>query len=196
MSRPAQAVMRCPPPYIAKPCHMIENPATPIDALLQEICTEVRLTQHLTGRAALAPQVLRAMRQVPREAFVHETLHSVAYKNIPLPIGHAQTISQPYIVALMTDLIEPGADKTVLEIGTGSGYQAAVLSPLVRHLYTVEVIPGLAQQAQDRLQQLGCHNVSVRVGDGNLGWPEHAPFDAIIVTAAAPPAITATNICA
>jgi protein-L-isoaspartate(D-aspartate) O-methyltransferase len=159
---------------------------TALDALLQEIVTEVRDTQYLTGRASLSPQVMLALRQVPREAFVSEKQNAAAYLNLPLPIGYAQTISQPYIVALMTDMLEPGNDHIVLEIGTGSGYQAAILSQLVKHLYTMEVIDALAQQASDRLRRLDYRNVSVRTGDGNLGWPEHAPYDSIIVTAAAP----------
>lgn len=157
-----------------------------LNALLHEIATDVRATQHLTGRGSLAPWVMNALRKVPREAFVPDDIHGAAFLNVPLPIGHAQTISQPYIVALMTDLVEPKGDQIVLEVGTGSGYQAAVLAQLVKHVYTVEVINALAQQARLRLQRLNCRNVSVQAGDGNLGWPEHAPYDAIIVTAAAP----------
>jgi protein-L-isoaspartate(D-aspartate) O-methyltransferase len=108
-----------------------------------------------------------------------------AYENRPLPIGHGQTISQPYIVALMTDLLEPGPDDVALEVGTGSGYQAAVLSPLVGHVYTVEIIEPLANQAAARLDRLGYDNVTTTLGDGYYGWEEHAPFDKIIVTAAA-----------
>ncbi|MDX9844289.1 MAG: protein-L-isoaspartate(D-aspartate) O-methyltransferase [Aquabacterium sp.] len=156
------------------------------DALLHEIEAEVRDTQDMTGRASLSKRVVQALRQVRREAFVPDDLQDSAYLNMPLPIGHRQTISQPYIVALMTELLEPQADQVVLEVGTGSGYQAAVLAGLVKHVYSVEVLPALAEQAKERLRRLGYHNVSVREGDGSEGWPEHAPYDAIIVTAAGP----------
>lgn len=156
------------------------------DALLQEIEAEVRDTQDMTGHASLSTNVMQALRRVRREAFVPEHLQDSAYLNTPLPIGHRQTISQPYIVALMTELLEPQADQVVLEIGTGSGYQAAVLAELVRHVYSVEVVHALAEEAKERLRRLGYNNVSIRAGDGSLGWPEHAPYDAIIVTAAAP----------
>lgn len=154
------------------------------EALLQEIKAEMRDTGTLTGHVSLSERVLAAMQQVPRHAFVPEALQDEAYLNTPLPIGHRQTISQPYIVALMTELLAPQQDQVVLEIGTGSGYQAAVLAGLVKHVYSIEVIPALAQEASARLHHLGYHNVSVRAGDGSLGWPEHAPYDAIIVTAA------------
>lgn len=156
------------------------------DALLQEIEAEVRDTQDMTGHASLSTNVMQALRRVRREAFVPEHLQDSAYLNTPLPIGHRQTISQPYIVALMTEVLEPQADQVVLEIGTGSGYQAAVLAELVRHVYSVEVVHALAEEAKERLRRLGYNNVSIRAGDGSLGWPEHAPYDAIIVTAAAP----------
>jgi len=130
--------------------------------------------------------VMAAMACVPRHAFVPEEGRADAYRNAPLPIGHGQTISQPFIVALMSDLLAPAADQVVLEIGTGCGYQAAVLSRLVRQVYTVEVVPALAEAAAERLQALGYHNVRVRCGDGYQGWPEYAPYDGIIVTAAAP----------
>jgi protein-L-isoaspartate(D-aspartate) O-methyltransferase len=110
----------------------------------------------------------------------------MAYLNIALPIGHGQTISQPYIVALMTDLLALGSDAVVLEIGTGSGYQAAVLAQMVRQVYSVEIIPAIAAKAKARFTRLGITNIEVRVGDGYYGWPEHAPFDGIVVTAAAP----------
>lgn len=155
------------------------------EALIQAIKAEIQDTGNLTGHARLSARVLAALRQVPRHAFVPVALQDEAYLNTPLPIGHRQTISQPYIVALMTELLAPQQGQVVLEIGTGSGYQAAVLAGLVQHVYSIEVIPALAQEASERLQQLGYHNVSVRAGDGSLGWPEHAPYDAIIVTAAA-----------
>lgn len=130
--------------------------------------------------------VLEALRKVPRHLFVPAALLSRAYENRPLEIGHAQTISQPFVVALMTDLLEPRKGDVVLEVGTGSGYQAAILATLVRHVYSIEIVPPLARQASARLRELGYGNVTVRHGDGYAGWPERAPFDAIIVTAGAP----------
>lgn len=134
---------------------------------------------------SIDPKVLRAMRQVPRHLLVPEEFRARAYQNTALPIGYEQTISQPYIVALMTDLLDVEPDHVVLEVGTGSGYQAAVLSPLVRQVYTIEIVEPLAQRATRRLAELGYANVTVRAGDGYAGWPEHAPFDGIIVTAGA-----------
>jgi protein-L-isoaspartate(D-aspartate) O-methyltransferase len=137
-------------------------------------------------------RVLDTMRKTPRDRFVPAELVPNAYDDRPLPIGYGQTISQPYIVAKMTELLEPKAEHQVLEIGTGSGYQAAVLSPLVAHVYTIEIIEPLGTAARQRLAALGYKNVDVRVGDGYFGWPERAPFDGIIVTAAAnhiPPAL-------
>ena len=157
-----------------------------MQVLLDEIRAEVSETWQYTGRAALSPRVLDAFAEVPRHAFLPDTLRAAAYINRPLPIGHGQTISQPYIVALMTDLLDPEADDIVLEIGTGSGYQAAVLAKLVKQVYSLEIVAALAEQASERLRRLGYGNVEVRQGDGHAGWPEHAPFDAIIVTAAAP----------
>jgi protein-L-isoaspartate(D-aspartate) O-methyltransferase len=125
------------------------------------------------------------MGAIPRHEFVPKGERSNAYQDRPLPIGHGQTISQPYIVALMTELLELNPDDVVLEVGTGSGYQAAVLSPLCREVYTIEIVPALAEQAKANLERLGFANVTVRLGDGYYGWPQHAPFDAIIVTAAA-----------
>jgi len=157
-----------------------------MQVLLDEIRAEVSETWQYTGRAALAPRVLDAFAEVPRHAFLPDTLRAAAYINRPLPIGHGQTISQPYIVALMTDLLDPQPDDIVLEIGTGSGYQAAVLAKLVKQVYSLEIVAALAEQASERLRRLGYGNIEVRQGDGHAGWPEHAPFDAIIVTAAAP----------
>lgn len=128
--------------------------------------------------------VLRAMRRVPRHEFVPPGMRGAAYADRPLPIGHGQTISQPWIVARMTELVRPETGDTVLEVGTGSGYQAAVLAEVVRHVYTVEIIGELASSARRRLQRLGYDNITVRHGDGYGGWPEHAPFDAVVVTAA------------
>ncbi len=137
------------------------------------------------GKNAFDDRVMQALGGVPRHEFVPGNLQSKAYANHPLPIGHGQTISQPYIVALMTDLIEPGVDDVVLEVGTGSGYQAAILAGLVKQVYSIEIIEPLSDQARDRLQNLGYSNVETKLGDGYFGWEEHAPFDAIVVTAAA-----------
>ena len=153
--------------------------------MLEEIAAEAAATADDTGRARFDARVMAAMADVPRHAFVPPSEASRAYVNNALPIGHGQTISQPYIVALMTDLLEPRPDHVVLEIGTGSGYQAAVLSRLVQQVYSIEVIPELAAEADERLRRLGYRNVSVKAGDGNAGWPEHAPYDGIIVTAVA-----------
>lgn len=129
--------------------------------------------------------VLEAMGEVPRHEFVPKNLIRYAYENRPLPIGYGQTISQPYIVALMTELLKVNKDSVVLEVGTGSGYQAAVLSKLVKKVYTIEIIKELGEPARKRLRRLGYKNVEVKIGDGYYGWKEHAPFDAIIVTCAA-----------
>ena len=137
------------------------------------------------GEEMLNEDVMRSLATVKRHEFVPETVQSSAYENRPLPIGHSQTISQPYIVALMTDLIETDSDSVVLEIGTGSGYQAAILAKLVKHVYSVEIIEPLAEEATARLTRLGYDNVTTKLGDGYNGWEEHAPFDAIVVTAAA-----------
>ena len=128
---------------------------------------------------------MAAMKAVPRHEFVPTNQQLLAYINGPLSIGHGQTISQPYIVALMTDMMDVNANSVVLEIGTGSGYQAAVLSTLVKQVYTMEVIPELMESAQEKFARLGYHNIECRLGDGHEGWLEHAPYDGIIVTAAA-----------
>ncbi len=128
---------------------------------------------------------MQAMSEVPRHEFVPEGMRAAAYENRPLPIGHGQTISQPYVVALMTDLLRPGPNHRVLELGTGSGYQAAILSRLVDRVYTIEIIEELGQQAADRFQRLGYSNIDARIGDGYYGWEQEAPFDSIMVTAAA-----------
>jgi protein-L-isoaspartate(D-aspartate) O-methyltransferase len=133
-------------------------------------------------------KVLRAMLKVPRHLFVPEQLRELAYGDEPLPIGEGQTISQPYIVAYMTEALRLHGREKVLEIGTGSGYQTAVLAEIVREVYTVELIPELSRQAQEVLQKLGYRNIHFRVSDGTRGWPEEAPFEAILVTAA-PPAV-------
>ncbi len=154
-------------------------------AMVELIDRMVAETAEFLGKARLDDAVLEAMRTVPRHAFVPEDEQARAYDNRPLSIGYGQTISQPYIVALMTDLLDVGPDATVLEVGTGSGYQAAVLSGLVASVYTIEIVPQLGERARGVLQRLGYDNVEVRIGDGYYGWEDHAPFDAIIVTAAA-----------
>ena len=162
------------------------------DAMLRTIEAESSFTRGWTGRASMRAEVMGAMRLVAREEFVPPSLAAMAYDNTPLPIGRGQTISQPFIVALMTDLLCPEQGDVILEIGCGSGYQAAILSLLVRRVYTVEIIPSLAKKARNLLQRLGYNNVEVRQGDGYMGWPEHAPYDGILVTAAAthvPPAL-------
>jgi protein-L-isoaspartate(D-aspartate) O-methyltransferase len=138
----------------------------------------------IAARGIRDTATLRAMRSVPRHEFVPPELISGAYGDFALPIGSGQTISQPYIVALMTELIDPANAAKVLEVGSGSGYQAAVLAEIVDSVYTIEIVPELASSAAKRLKRLGYENVVVRLGDGYLGWPEHAPFDAILVTAA------------
>jgi len=142
--------------------------------------------EQIESRDAHNPAVLRALRSVPRHLFMPEEVRDLAYQDHPVPIGHGQTISQPYIVAIMTQLLEPAKEHKVLEIGTGSGYQAAVLDGLVKHVYTIEIVPELARSASATLVKLGYRNVTVRHGDGYQGWPEQAPFDRIIVTAAPP----------
>ena len=153
--------------------------------MIRLIEADVHATSDHLGRPALDARVLEAMARVPRHEFVPAGLVDVAYRNRPLPIGHGQTISQPYIVAIMTDLLglEPG--QRVLEIGTGSGYQAAVLAEFGALVWSIEIVPALAEQAAERLPRLGYDEVETRQGDGYYGWPEEAPFDAIIVTAAA-----------
>ncbi|GBD42660.1 Protein-L-isoaspartate O-methyltransferase [bacterium HR40] len=138
------------------------------------------------GKDRIDPRVLEAMLRVPRHEFVPEVLRPFAYNNSPLPIGFDKTISQPFIVAVMTDLLELQPTHKVLEVGTGLGYHAAVLAQLVERVWTVEIIEELAEEASTRLSLLGYHNIAIRVGDGAQGWPEHAPFDRILVTAGAP----------
>ena len=153
--------------------------------MVREIRLDAQLTSIETGKETFNNDVMDVMGTVPRHRFVPQRLRDYAYDNRPLPIGHSQTISQPYIVALMTDLLAVDQDDVVLEIGTGSGYQAAVLSPLVKHVYTMEIIEALGEAATLRLAQLGYDNVTTRIADGYYGWKEQAPFDAIVVTAAA-----------
>jgi len=144
------------------------------------------VAEQIAGRGVKDERVLEVMRTLPRHLFVPPSAQAEAYADKPLPIGGGQTISQPYIVAFMTELLGVGPEDTVLEIGTGSGYQAAVLGRLARQVYTIEIIPRLAQEAEARLKVMGYSNVEVKAGDGYLGWPEQAPFDRIIVTAAPP----------
>lgn len=145
---------------------------------------EHMVVSQIQARGVTDETVLKAMRSVKRHEFVPPQLEMFAYADQPLPIGEEQTISQPYIVALMTELLKPGSNNRVLEIGTGSGYQAAVLAEIVKEVYTIEIIPVLGKRAEAKLRQLGYENIHVKIGDGYLGWPEEAPFDAIIVTAA------------
>jgi protein-L-isoaspartate(D-aspartate) O-methyltransferase len=168
--------------------------ATPIDTadfvaarekMVETIKVLAKTVPLRSGQEEIDPSILAVMRQVPRHELVPEDVRGDAYRDRPLPIGFGQTISQPYIVALMTQLARPAKDHVVLEVGTGSGYQAAVLSPLVKKVFSIEIVEPLASSAAERLRTLGFHNVTVRHGDGYKGWPEHAPFDAIIVTAGA-----------
>jgi protein-L-isoaspartate(D-aspartate) O-methyltransferase len=161
--------------------HMVEVIAIQFDLMSEEI-----------GKGKLDDRVAAAMLRVRRHLFVPSPLAALAYHDTPLPIGFDKTISQPFISALMTDLLDPQPHESVLEIGTGLGYQAAVLAELVRQVWTVEVVEEFATQAEERLRELGYRNVAVRPGDGSKGWAEHAPFDKILVTAAAerpPPAL-------
>jgi len=143
-------------------------------------------TRAETGLAAMSPPVREALGTVQRHRLVRPGEASRAYRNHPLPIGNGQTISQPYIVALSADLLNPKPTDVVLEVGTGSGYQAAVLAHIVSRVYSIELIPSLGNEARKRLEELGYGNIEVRIGDGYAGWPEKAPFDGIVVTAAAP----------
>ncbi len=166
----------------------------PVERMVGEIEAEAALVGRLTGRRPLRPAVLAALRTVPREAFVPEAVRDRAWDNGPLPIGQGQTISQPYIVALMVDLLELAPDARVLEVGAGSGYQAAVLAQLAREVYAIELEPVLAERARATLDRLGISSIHLRCGDGRVGWPEAAPFDGIVVSAAAedvPPALLA-----
>jgi protein-L-isoaspartate(D-aspartate) O-methyltransferase len=147
---------------------------------------ERMVREQIENRGIRNPDILRAMRATPRHLFVPNAVQAEAYDDYPLPIGYGATISQPYIVALMTELLGPAKQQRVLEIGTGSGYQAAVLAHLVSRVYSVEIVPELAESAQKTLNALGYSDVLIRQGDGYEGWPEHAPFDRILVTAAPP----------
>jgi protein-L-isoaspartate(D-aspartate) O-methyltransferase len=163
------------------------------ERLLRQIDDDYLATAASTGLKTMSAAVRNSIAQVPRHRFVAAGDEPIAYVNQPLAIGHGQTISQPFIVALMTDLLELHGDERVLEVGTGSGYQTAVLAELVAEVFSIEIVPELAQRAEERLRALGYRNVRVRLADGNAGWPEQAPFAAIIVTAAGrvPPSLLA-----
>ncbi len=158
---------------------------TNIQRMITDIEAEVKYTSSSIGKNRLDPRVMKAMAAVPRHKFVPPEIQYAAYDNQAMPIGHGQTISQPYIVALMTDMLVLDADATVLEIGTGSGYQSAVLSHLCERVYTIEVIAELSEAATGLFKKMGYDNIETRIGNGYHGWPEHAPYDGIIVTAAA-----------
>ena len=152
--------------------------------MVAEIAAIARETGSATGRSSLNDAVMTAMGKVPRHRFIPSRQQAFAYENRALPIGEDQTISQPFLVALMTDLLDPKPGDTVLEVGTGSGYQAAILAELVAKVYTIEIVEPLGRRAMQVLDELGYRNVEVRIGDGYNGWPEAAPFDSIVVTAA------------
>jgi protein-L-isoaspartate(D-aspartate) O-methyltransferase len=167
-----------------RPVPVVAGEAAASDPL--RVAREAMVREQLAapGRDIRDPRVLDAMRRIPRHEFVPADLREMAYFDQPLPIGHGQTISQPYIVAFMSEALKPRAADRVLEIGTGSGYQAAVLAALVKEVYTIEIVEPLAKQATATLRRLGHKNVEVKAGDGYQGWAEHAPFDAVIVTCA------------
>lgn len=152
-------------------------------ALMVEISALAKETRSETGQGVISAQVMEAMGRVPRHLFVPPEVRHHAYRNRPLPIGYSQTISQPFLVAYMTELLQVNKDSKVLEVGAGSGYQAAILGELVKEVYTIEIIKPLAERASETLKSNGYINVQVQVGDGYYGWKKHAPFDAIIVTA-------------
>ena len=173
---------------------LMETGAQPDDFAQRRAAMAREATRDVPNAPRIGTAVREALAKVPRHLFVPEAAQPYAYENRPLPIGHGQTISQPYIVALMTQLLEPRSTHRVLEVGTGSGYQAAVLAGLVKEVYTIEIVEPLGLEARARLDRLGYRNVQVRIGDGYAGWPEAAPFDAIMVTAGAaevPPPLVA-----
>ena len=168
----------------AGPSAAQDRHSAPRARMVAEIAAMARETGSATGRPRLSEAVMKAMGRVPRHRFVPALQEVFAYENRPLPIGEGQTISQPFLVALMTDLLDPKPGDTVLEVGTGSGYQAAILAELVAKVYTIEIVEPLGRRAMQLLEQLGYRNVQARIGDGYNGWPEAAPFDSIVVTAA------------
>lgn len=156
-----------------------------LQRMIEVIENEAKYTRSFTGKDKFDPAVMDAMGKIPRDEFVPDDLKSAAFDDCPLPIGHGQTISQPYMVALMTDLLQIEPENAVLEVGTGSGYQTAVLSLLCKKVCTIELVAALGEAASKRLKKLGYENIESRIGNGYAGWPEHAPYDGIIVTAAA-----------
>jgi protein-L-isoaspartate(D-aspartate) O-methyltransferase len=170
---------------LATPALTQEGFADARAAMIDTIKEHARLAPRAVENGAIDPAVLQAMRRVPRHEFVPENVRAYAYQDRPLPIGYGQTISQPFIVAMMTDLLDVKPGDKVLEIGTGSGYQAAVLSPLAERVYSIEIVPELGKRAGEVLDKLDFANVETRIADGYYGWPEEAPFGGIVVTAAA-----------
>lgn len=169
---------------LASGCEAADEGVSERQAMVAHIREAVRDTRQYLGTDSLDPAVLGALERAPRHEFVPQALRPEAYADRPLPIGEGQTISQPYIVAIMTHLLGVGPGARVFELGTGSGYQAAVLAELGARVYSVEIVPELASRARETLERLGYREVRVRAGDGYLGWPEEAPFDGILVTAA------------
>ena len=165
-------------------CVNVEGQSVEDDTLFYQLLRHAMIENQIIDRGVSDERVIKAMNDVPRHLFVKESLRDLAYADGPLPIGYNQTISQPYIVAYMTEILQPDTHHIVLEVGTGSGYQAAILSKLVNHVYSIEIIPELGKEAANRLDKLGYDNVTVKIGDGYNGWEEHSPFDRIIVTAA------------
>ena len=165
-------------------CVNAEGQSVEDDTLFYQLLRQAMIENQIIDRGVSDERVIKAMNDVPRHLFVKESLRDLAYADGPLPIGYNQTISQPYIVAYMTEILQPDTHHIVLEVGTGSGYQAAILSKLVNHVYSIEIIPELGKEAANRLDKLGYDNVTVKIGDGYNGWEEHSPFDRIIVTAA------------
>ena len=165
-------------------CVNAEGQSVEDDTLFYQLLRHAMIENQIIDRGVSDERVIKAMNDVPRHLFVKESLRDLAYADGPLPIGYNQTISQPYIVAYMTEILQPDTHHIVLEVGTGSGYQAAILSKLVNHVYSIEIIPELGKEAANRLDKLGYDNVTVKIGDGYNGWEEHSPFDRIIVTAA------------
>lgn len=180
---PVLTALGCPPdPASQSPAVAAQNVTAGVDSFA--LARNAMVDQQIRAREITAPAVLNAMRKVPRHRFVPTRVRHLAYDDHPLPIGYEQTISQPYIVAYMTEAADISPRDKVLEIGTGSGYQAAILGQVAREVYTIEIVPELAASASGTLAELGYTNVHAKTGNGYLGWPEHAPFDAILVTAA------------